>query len=81
MKLQQQPQLAKSIGAKQKCNNLYELSTFRNFSDQAARELFREFGRSQQAEGMGEPDVVVVAERPLQSSVHFAGGRSGGRTI
>ena len=30
--------------------------------------------------GMVGPDVVVVEERPLQSLVHFAGGRPGGRT-
>ena len=43
-------------------------------------ELARKFDRSQLAEGMVGPDVVVVAERPLQSSVHFAGGHPGGRT-
>ncbi len=53
------------------------LSTFRNFFGQATRELARKFGRSQQAEGMVGPGVVVVEEKPLQSSVHFAGGRPG----
>ncbi len=62
-------------------NQLCEPKHFGIFRSDSDGELVREFGRSQQAEGMVGPDVVVVEERPLQSSVHFAGGRRGGRTI